>query len=148
MPPPSSTLFASQNVFAALDTKKTKKKKSSKEKDDKGKKDKSKHSEPHGGAAAATVAGSSAQAFNSSAPLNWADDDDEDDDFGVPVAAWMQVLSVLRAVSCFTAAELGAFSTCGKQGFRLTTGLLARSVAHRRPTFVGPRSPGLLVSYS
>ena len=105
MPQSSSTLFASQNAFAALDTKKSKKKKSSKEKDDKVKKDKPKISDTQAGTAAATVSGSTSQPFNSSAPLNWADDDDEDDDFGVPVAAWMQVL-LLTSSHCTVSAVI------------------------------------------
>jgi hypothetical protein len=89
MQKPPAAIFSSQNAFAALETKRTKKKKPSKDKDDKGKKDKSKSGGPQNGVAGASS--TSASAYNASAgPLNWADSD-SDDGFDVPMASWVQV---------------------------------------------------------
>ena len=85
--PPASN-FSSQNAFAALDTKKSKKKKSGKDKDDRDKKDKGKSTVQNGVAAASSAP---APVFAASTgPVNWADSDD-DDDFDVPIAGWVQV---------------------------------------------------------
>jgi hypothetical protein len=90
----AAAVFSSQNAFAALETKKSKKKKSIKDKEDKGKKDKVKSTDaPNGFAAAGSAApGSSSQAFGGADTLNWADDD-SDDDFAPPMANWIQVRS-------------------------------------------------------
>jgi hypothetical protein len=87
-PPPVA--FSSQNAFAALDTKKSKKKKATKDKDEKAKKDKGKSGDaPNGFGSSATGAGSADQGFGGTTTVDWADD--SDDEFDMPVAAWMQV---------------------------------------------------------
>jgi hypothetical protein len=89
MQKPPAANFSSQNAFAALETKRTKKKKASKDKDDKGKKDKTKSGGTQNGVAGASS--TSASAYNASAgPVNWADSD-SDDGFDVPMASWVQV---------------------------------------------------------
>jgi hypothetical protein len=86
MQKPPAANFSSQNAFAALETKRTKKKKPGKDKDDKSKKDKSKSSGTQNGLAGAQLQ----HPVTSAGPVNWADSD-SDDGFDVPMASWVQV---------------------------------------------------------
>ena len=92
-----STVFSSQNAFAALDTKKAKKKKGNKDKDDKSKKDKGKSTDNQNGHGASGSAGLPAteNGFGPPPEIDWADED-SDDGFAPPTANWMQVCCASR----------------------------------------------------